>query len=402
MTVYARWVSSGTDPSTIKVTFNANGGKINGNDEAVSTLKGDFTVKTWPADPVRDGYKFTGWFTDRTGGNEFTKTTAVTGDMFVYAHWQQIGGTDPGKITVTFDANGGKINGKDTTTSALKADYTVKNWPANPVQMGYKFTGWYTAKTGGTEFTKTSTVAANTTVYAHWQQIGGTDPGKITVTFDANGGKINGQDTTTSALKTDYTVKNWPDDPVQAGYKFIGWYTAKTGGTEFTKTSTVSENMTVYAIWSKGVAPGDIKVTFDANGGKVEGKDKFVSTLKEDYTVKNWPNDPVLTGAAFLGWYTDKTDGVEFTKNGIVFEDMTVYAIWKKIGDGGDAGGKIDGGNYGSGKEGSGGWSGSGSGPKTGDDSLVGLWFILLAASAAALCITVTRYRRRYYAGTRR
>ena len=50
--------------------------------------------------------------------------------------------------------------------------------PTSPSKAGYSFGGWYTAiNGGGTQFTVSTTVAANITVYAKWDShvsIGGT------------------------------------------------------------------------------------------------------------------------------------------------------------------------------------------------------------------------------------
>ena len=37
--------------------------------------------------PTRDGYVFTGWYTAPTGGTQVTSSTAITGDVKLYAHW---------------------------------------------------------------------------------------------------------------------------------------------------------------------------------------------------------------------------------------------------------------------------------------------------------------------------
>jgi uncharacterized repeat protein (TIGR02543 family) len=46
---------------------------------------------------------------------------------------------------------------------------TVETLPTAPVREGYIFTGWNTKANGfGIEFTETTTVTANITVYAQW------------------------------------------------------------------------------------------------------------------------------------------------------------------------------------------------------------------------------------------
>ena len=42
-----------------------------------------------PADPVREGYLFDGWFTEPDGGKKVTVDTQFTSDTELYAHWKQ-------------------------------------------------------------------------------------------------------------------------------------------------------------------------------------------------------------------------------------------------------------------------------------------------------------------------
>ena len=44
-----------------------------------------------PADPVREGYVFQGWYTAPTGGGQFTKDTPVARSVIVYARWTPSG-----------------------------------------------------------------------------------------------------------------------------------------------------------------------------------------------------------------------------------------------------------------------------------------------------------------------
>lgn len=70
-------------------------------------------------------------------------------------------------FTVSFNANGGSVSpGSKTVTYGG----TYGTLPT-PTRSGYSFLGWYTAATGGSKITSSSTVSitANTTLYAHWE-----------------------------------------------------------------------------------------------------------------------------------------------------------------------------------------------------------------------------------------
>jgi uncharacterized repeat protein (TIGR02543 family) len=72
---------------------------------------------------------------------------------------------------VLFDANGGKFKGGSTTQVVTVANGSKYAPPANPTRSGYAFSGWFTAKTGGslvTSDTKLTTTATDQTLYARW------------------------------------------------------------------------------------------------------------------------------------------------------------------------------------------------------------------------------------------
>jgi uncharacterized repeat protein (TIGR02543 family) len=70
--------------------------------------------------------------------------------------------------TVSFDANGGRFaNGSSTQKVSVKqgAKYALAAAPSRP---GYTFTGWFTAKSGGSKVTGTPVATGSLTVYAQW------------------------------------------------------------------------------------------------------------------------------------------------------------------------------------------------------------------------------------------
>ncbi|MDR0568637.1 MAG: InlB B-repeat-containing protein [Spirochaetaceae bacterium] len=70
-----------------------------------------------------------------------------------------------GTITVTFNPAGGTVN---PTSVQVNSGETVGTLPAAE-RSGYTFGGWYTEQNGGgTQFTATTPVTANITVYAKW------------------------------------------------------------------------------------------------------------------------------------------------------------------------------------------------------------------------------------------
>ena len=81
----------------INVTFDSNGGsEVNG----ITQLSHDYIIA--PADPEREGYTFTGWYSDKALKNKFDFTgTLVNQDMTLYAGWEKIVTPEPVYKTVT-------------------------------------------------------------------------------------------------------------------------------------------------------------------------------------------------------------------------------------------------------------------------------------------------------------
>jgi len=87
-------------------------------------------------------------------------------------------GYTPNMATVTFRNN---HNATDDSTFASvdvdKGQSLGSSMPADPTRTGFSFTGWSTARSGGSPFNGTTTVYDDITVYAQWQSSGGTGPG---------------------------------------------------------------------------------------------------------------------------------------------------------------------------------------------------------------------------------
>lgn len=83
-----------------------------------------------------------------------------------------------------------------------------------------------------------------------------------------------------------------------------------------------------------------LTITFDANGGTNAGAASV--TVTEGKTFRDMGlelKEAVRTGYDFLGWYTEKTGGVEVNLDTMFTSSQTVYAHWEKsYDDSGDSG----------------------------------------------------------------
>ncbi|MBR5597800.1 MAG: leucine-rich repeat protein [Lachnospiraceae bacterium] len=112
------------------------------------------------------------------------------------------------------------------------------------------------------------------------------------------------------------------------GYRFLGWFTAETGGGKITENTpyNLTEDSTLYAHWERE----EYTFTWNANGGNYEDN-TAVKTSKTYYDETFLaPSDPVRVGYTFAGWYT-ATDGgnyVDTSKPVDFTESTTFYAKW--------------------------------------------------------------------------
>lgn len=158
-TLYAIWT---VNQYTIK--FNANGGYGAMSDQVMTYDKSaNLTANkfTWA------GRTFHGWATSSTGAVVYENGASVSnlvsspgGSITLYAVWSI------NKITITFDA---ASNEGFTSETSRTIDYGA-SLVTLPIASRpyYAFTGWFTAKTGGTQITATRTFTVNTTLYAQF------------------------------------------------------------------------------------------------------------------------------------------------------------------------------------------------------------------------------------------
>ena len=144
------------------------------------------------------------------------------------------------------------------------------------------------------------------------------------VTFDSQSATVSASPITKKIILPETTVVTLPTAPTKTGYTFGGWYTAVNGGgTAFTATTPVSDDVTVYARWLGG------NVTFDSQGATVPANPATKTVTIPATTVVTLPTAPTKTGYTFGGWYTAVNGGGNaFTATTPVTANITVYAKW--------------------------------------------------------------------------
>lgn len=312
--------------------------------------------------PVREGYKFIGWFDREVAGEEVESPWKANENIKLYAYWQNL---DPSKYPddeVKEDPNAKYFVVKFNTLGGSSiADQQVQEGKAatlmTPVRDGYKFMGWFESEVGGKAVTEFYP-KADTILYAHWtladsdkndsdkndsnkndgsdktdNNNSGSDKNdsdnktddnnktdidedkKFTLTFDSQGG------TPVAAITAEKnTIIKFPESPTREGYDFAGWYTKANGGEKVTGV-VLKANVTLYAHWNK--QSEKVSVTY-MDG--VDGKSFTTVTYEAnvgDPTPAFGEKDPVYVGYVFKGWSPSLSEKVTGT---VVYK-----AVWEPV-----------------------------------------------------------------------
>ncbi|MBQ6661192.1 MAG: InlB B-repeat-containing protein [Lachnospiraceae bacterium] len=248
ITVYRRTVLFPVwKDKTYSVNFYLNGG-TSGAPAAIKGIPCRIDLVEIPSSsPVREGYYFLGWASEKTvsqaqfKGGDAAYTAGA--DMALYAIWK------PRTNKISFDLNGG--SGTVPATISVLTGESASIPKANVSRSGYWFLGWSTNKNATSATYKSDSkisVTKDTVLYAVWKSSGTVN---CTLTFNANGG--SGAPAAITAAK-DSTVTIPKATVTRDGYWFLGWATSKTATTAQYKsgnTLTLSANTTLYAVWKK-------------------------------------------------------------------------------------------------------------------------------------------------------
>lgn len=305
-TLYANWVAE-----TYTVSFDAQGGSAPSPGSKAVTFGSPYGAL---ASTTRPGFIFEGWWTAETGGSLVEPSTMVSiaSDHNLYARWTA------STLTVSFDAQGGSTPNPATKSVTYNAPYGTL---PSTSRAGYSFGGWYTEASGGTQVLATTTVTVSTdhTLYARWTA------NTYTVTFDPQFGSAPSPATKTVTFGGTYGTL---PTTVRAGYTFLGWWTAISGGSQIQSSTVVgtASNHTLYARWSAQ----SFLVTFDAQGGSAPNPATKSVTFGSTYGSLASTS---RTGFVFAGWWTSPSGGVEvFSTSPVTIpNNHTLYARWSGV-----------------------------------------------------------------------
>ena len=278
------------------------------------------------------GIEIDGWYNDNPpytpseNGVGVDVSGELTGGLSLVASYKTI------LVRIEIDVNGG-VGGSGSQTVQKGTTVTLEA----PTKEGHLFTGWKDEK--GNSYPAGADGKVNITVNEDMKLTAVWEARTFTVTYVLLDGKTR---TETVAYGQKLTLGEEP----RTGYTFVGW---KDGEKMYHagETITVTEDKTLTAVWDTR----SFTVTYVLLNGKTRTE---TAAYGQNVTLGEEPR----TGYTFVGW----KDGEKMYHAGetiTVTEDMTLTAEWEKLPSAENL-------------------------PKTGDESPVLLWSVVLAVSAAA------------------
>ena len=341
--------------------------------------------------PEKTGYTFAGWYTDPDYGEKIVSTTKMDEAMnhTLYAHWtpntnttykvrhflQKVGaGTEQNTTNYTETTSTSHTGTSDSTVNAPRSSYTgfaqpstksitinrfgtseisyyynrnnytvtynangrgTPSFSSRSVQFGavyplptisatgYTFNGWFTAASGGTQVTSTTTLtnASHHTLYAHWTI------NKYTVTLN----KGKGISAVSGAGSFNYNSIRNIDATVAPGYTWTGWTGYKNTSTKAYSFNLPAQNVTLTA----NATGNPYAVTYSCNGGSGTAPSPTNHIYGTASAVRT--NTCSKTGFTFTGWNTAANGSGTTVGNGANITNLTttyngtvtLYAQWK-------------------------------------------------------------------------
>lgn len=299
-----------------------------------------------PAAPKVEGYTFGGWYTKQNGeGEQFTDTTAITGDITVYAK------LTANTYTITYDLNGDGATG--TFPNQLKTHGLAEKLSETvPTRVGYTFLGWGTTASATAASYQPGdmySVDGDITLYAVWEI------NKYTVTLPGGAGYTTAPTGTNSVdWGSNFTFTVIVDREYAAKEPTVKYSTD--GGMNWTVTDgagAVSNNSaatwtyTIQNVKTNYIVSIDVArnttytvsfITATLDNGTVTVGDAFLKQSVEHGYYAPTPAAPERVGFKFLGYYAKKdtatstmADYESFPFEQQILKDTNIYAIYAPI-----------------------------------------------------------------------
>ena len=244
--------------------------------------------------PVREGYRFSGWYDHKTGEKmDLPRTVTVSGNINVYAKWEKII-----YKTVNFDSDGGTM--VNPITDELNS---VVSLPV-PEKSGYRFDGW--TDVDGQHVSDDFNLINDCTLKAAWVR-------QYSITLNPVDGEI-------SYVTVDENTVVKLTTPTRKDYNFICW----TDGTnKYGDSVQVSSDMVLNAEWEE---IHYATITFKNDGTAAEHMDSITGIVGDVITLPVPSNDNYL----FWGWIDEET-GAMLDSAVVLDKSLVLVPRYKRI-----------------------------------------------------------------------
>ena len=351
-------------PNSVLVTFNPNGGTL-ATEESTRELNEGDAIGTLPV-PTYQAHQFLGWYTEQTGGTKIKETTIVNSSTTYYARWIENDSPlnyvfyIPGECSFTSTGLQNGSNGDcistinpteediDYTESTLSAKRYIDTGVAvynainheNDVEIGFTIVRY---NSNENEYRAT---LVNTKAEIDNSQL--KYPGFTFRKKDNSGSYVlqsrknysSNAEVTLSPADVQsviiyrtagaiyYSINGGTKIKVNDAYNPIFDLNAWFGAAPQNEDASVAQRFfigTLSKMYIKLEPPEMMTVTFNLN---YEGA--TTTTTKE--VAKSGPigdlPTPTREGFAFLGWFTEATNGTQIDSNTIITTNITYYAHW--------------------------------------------------------------------------
>jgi uncharacterized repeat protein (TIGR02543 family) len=272
--------------SGIIVSFQLNGGAINGAETISQQFINPGSTVTKPQDPLKTHYIFEGWYisTEYIELNKFNFDVPVDSNITLYANYY------PAPYDIFYELYGGINAENNPSTYNIETESFLL---ISPEKIGYTFAGWYLNQnfTGSAVNEISFGSTGDVYLYASWTL------NTYTITYlDLFEGQNDAENIATYTVITpSYNLKN----PTRLGYTFNGWYYLSSGNQNPITQITIGSagNLELYASWTLNT----YTITYlDLFEGQNDAENIATYTvITPSYNLKN----PTRLGYTFNGWY---------------------------------------------------------------------------------------------------
>jgi uncharacterized repeat protein (TIGR02543 family) len=247
-------------------------------------------------EPFRGGYVFEGWFADSALTYPFTLTDMPARDVTLYASWA------PTRYTITWHPD----NGEADIVTDIGFEETIV--PPTITKTGHTFAGWHTDAALETPLPYTTMPGYDLELFAKWET------NTYTVFFET------GVHPELDPLDVLYGDALDIGDLSFEGHAFLGWYMDASWTVPFDLPDMPAYDITLHARF--------VRLSYTLTVNFQNGLPDLVSDLVYDAPV-TMPEDPVLEGHTFVGWFMDAEGTVPLTLSNMPDSDVVVYAGWE-------------------------------------------------------------------------